>query len=193
MNAEKPKRSRDEVAEAIRAFSDADWVRVQNAARYYATGRPISPEDLLAESLERAVDGRNCPTHVNVMQFLRGILRSVASGELAKAKTRSKIAAVPKTGEQLHSLPEEADARPNAEEALIESAARTELEARIRKDVLVLFADDEIAREMLEGDMAGFTKEQIKELTGLDDTAYSSKRRLIRRRIGTAFPNGWKP
>lgn len=37
------------------------------------------------------------------------------------------------------------------------------------------------------------TAEELRELTGLSLTAYNSKRRLIRRRIDNAFPQGWKP
>jgi len=39
----------------------------------------------------------------------------------------------------------------------------------------------------------GTDGEELRALVDLDRTAFASKRRLIRRRIDKAFPNGWKP
>jgi RNA polymerase sigma-70 factor (ECF subfamily) len=39
----------------------------------------------------------------------------------------------------------------------------------------------------------GIEGEELRELTELDMTGYATKRRLIRRRIDKAFPQGWKP
>ena len=57
--------------------------------------------------------------------------------------------------------------------------------------LLSLFEDDEIAQLILEGMMEGIEGEELRELTDLDNTAYQSKRRLIRRRIDKKFPKGW--
>ena len=35
--------------------------------------------------------------------------------------------------------------------------------------------------------------DEVRELTGLDKTAYDSKRKLIRRRIDKKYPEGFKP
>jgi DNA-directed RNA polymerase specialized sigma24 family protein len=75
-----------------------------------------------------------------------------------------------------------------------EAAVIAEEEAvRIRHAILDLFADDVVAQTIVEGDMEGMEAEEIRNLTGLDKTAYASARRLIRRRIDKAFPEGWKP
>jgi hypothetical protein len=65
--------------------------------------------------------------------------------------------------------------------------------AAIHSAILSLFADDEIARLIVEGDMDDMEACEIRDLTGLDEKAYASKRRLIRRRIDKAYPKGWKP
>ena len=61
----------------------------------------------------------------------------------------------------------------------------------MRACLVSLFEDDEIAQVILEGMMEGIDGEELRELTDLDETAYQSKRRLIRRRIVKRFPNGW--
>ena len=55
------------------------------------------------------------------------------------------------------------------------------------RDVLALFDDDPQAQDILEGTMEDMTMEELRELTGLSQTAYDSKRRLIRRRIDRAY------
>jgi RNA polymerase sigma-70 factor (ECF subfamily) len=41
--------------------------------------------------------------------------------------------------------------------------------------------------------MEGTDGEELRALTDLTKIAFASKRRLIRRRIDKAFPDGWKP
>ncbi len=55
-----------------------------------------------------------------------------------------------------------------------------------------LFDGDEMAQIIIKGDMEGVDAKELYDLTGLDKTAYASKRRLIRRRIEHAYPEGWK-
>jgi hypothetical protein len=65
--------------------------------------------------------------------------------------------------------------------------------AAIRNAMLALFDDDSQARDLVEGIMEGFSAGELRELTGLDETSYASKRRLIRRTIDKHYPEGWKP
>lgn len=62
----------------------------------------------------------------------------------------------------------------------------------IRTAILGLFADDDIGQIIAEGMIDGFEGEELRELCGLDATGYNSKRRLVRRRIDNAYPEGWK-
>lgn len=59
--------------------------------------------------------------------------------------------------------------------------------------MLALFEDDETAAILVMGMMDDMDGEDLRELTGLNKTAFASKRRLVRRRIDQAFPRGWKP
>ena len=59
--------------------------------------------------------------------------------------------------------------------------------------MVALFNEDLQARDLVEGMMEDFTAEELRKLTELDETAYASKRRLIRRTIDKHYPEGWKP
>lgn len=182
-------RSRDEVAEAIRTLTSAQFARLKAVSRYYSSGRPIEPEDLLQMAFASAIDGRQCPAHVDVVRFLAGAMRSIAHGEAEKVEHRLVLVPVPKTGEQQDRDFEFPDTRPNPEEQMISE----ENAAALRDATLRLFEDDRQARDIAEGTMADMSVEELRELTDLDQTGYDSKRRLIRRRIDKAFPKGWKP
>lgn len=188
------RRSHDEIKEAIRTLTPAQWIRLRKAAAYFADSRPVEAEDLLQMAFASALeeDGRTCPAHVDVVRFLVGAMSSIADGEIDKAKRRPVLVPVAKTGREVDGEPEEvefADDRPNVEQRRISA----EHEAEKREAILSLFEDNPTARELAEGVMAGMTKEELRELTGLDETSYQSMRKLIRRRIDAAFPRGLKP
>jgi DNA-directed RNA polymerase specialized sigma24 family protein len=180
-------RSRQEIDEALRTLPDAGWVRLRKVATVLCPGRPLDAEDLLQEAFTRALNGsRTCPVHVDVIAFLAEAMHSIAS-DAAKAWVRHPeqraIALI--TDEGLAVDPP--DCRPNAAEAL-ESDGEVR---RIKQAIVVLFADDAVAQVMVEGIMEDMEGEELREVTGLTKTAFASKRRLIRRRIETAFPDGW--
>ena len=180
-------RSRDEIVAAIQGFSAADWARLKKVARRFAAGRPIEPEDLLQEAFARALDSRACPPHVDVVKFLAEAMRSIAHGEAEKVEHRFVLVA-----RAVDEFPEALDVRdrmPSAEETLLSE----ESASAIRSAILSLFDDDAQARDIVEGTMEDMKAEELRELTGLDVTAYDFKRKRIRRRIDKAYPRGWKP
>jgi len=182
-------RSRDEIASAIRALTPADLVRLRKVAQHYAAGRRIEVNDLLQEAFVRAIDSRACPTHVSVVKFLAEAMRSIAHGEAEKVENRLILVSVAQTGQHQMDALDYPDAAQNAEAGLVSEQDA----AAIRRALLALFDDDPVARDIVEGSMEEMTAEELRELTGLDKTAYDSKRKLIRRRIDKAYPEGWKP
>lgn len=178
-----------EVAAAISALSKADRNRLRKVALAYGRDRSIKPEDLLQDAFVRALDGsRKCPRHVSVVRLLAEAMRSIAS-DAVKAQTRRPVLSpVPETGED--GLPfDPPDSRPNAEQKLAGAQEAT----RIKRAILDLFSGDLEAQTIAEGIMEGMEGEELRDLTGLDKTAFASKRRLIRRRIEKAYPKGRKP
>lgn len=184
-------RSRDEIAAAIQSFTTADLTRLRMVANKYASGRPIEPNDLLQEAYVRALDSRTCPAHVDVVKFLAEAMRSIAHGEAEKVEHKAVLIPISNTGgpvDEAYSIRDEAD---DAEAQMI-TAQQTGRYIAIYVAILALFDDDPIAQLVLEGIMEGMTAEEMRELTGLDKTAYDSKRKLIRRRIDKLYPEGWK-
>ncbi|MDR3579204.1 MAG: sigma-70 family RNA polymerase sigma factor [Oryzomonas sp.] len=188
---EKPVLSVEEMNEALSSLSDADLIRLGRIARRYSLGR-IDPDDLLQQTFEAALEGnRNCPRGISLIAFLAGTMRSLASS-LFKSHTRSpELLLIARTGDDCDETSVDIDKPtevPNADQMLISE----EESAAIRTAILSLFADDEHARLIVEGNMEGMDASELRELTGLDGTAYNSKRRLMRRRIDKAYPEGWK-
>lgn len=182
-------RGRDEIADAIRTLTPADLARLRKVAGVYARSQ-IGPKDLLQEAFVRALDGRSCPAHVDVVKFLAEAMRSIADGEGEKVEHRlPRVSIVSKTGEPLTEALNCPDPAPSAEDGMISDASA----ALIRSKILALFEDDPIAQIIVEGMMEEMNAEELHELSGLDKTGYDSKRKLIRRRIDKQYPEGWKP
>lgn len=188
-------RTRDEITEAIRAFTDAQWARLRLVAKLLATkkyaGRLQSQtDDLLQEAFKRALEGdRKCPRHIDVIKFLAEVMSSIAVDEARSVENRSVRIPIVSPGEPQPGTIDLKAAELNAEEETID---RQNAEG-IRNSMLALFPDDLQARDLLEGVMEELSMAELCELTGLDEVAYSSKRKLIRRRINKHFPEGWKP
>jgi hypothetical protein len=177
-----------EIEEAIRGLSTADWNRLDTVARHLCRGRPLDPKDLRQDAITRALDGsRISPTNVDVVRFLAEAMRSIASDAMDTLHRQLESQAVPLIGEDGSAL-DVSDREPTPEERLISLREAK----RISSAVLDLFADDPIAEIMVVGMMESMDGEELRALTELDKTAFASKRRLIRRRIVDAFPNGWK-
>ena len=180
-------RTPDEIACAIQDLSDADWTRLGKVAALYARNRAIKPDDLLQEAFRRALDGsRNCPVHVDPVRFLAEAMRSIADGELQKSKAQPRLVPIANHGGDETTVdPPDPALDPE------QHAGSAEQAAAMKACLLSLFGDDEIAQVILEGMMEGIEGEELRELTDLDNTAYQSKRRLIRRRIDKKLPKGW--
>ena len=175
-------KSPEEIAEAIRSLSDADWIRLKKIAQLYARV-VISPEDLLQEAFLRALNGdRRCPASVDVVKFLAEAMRSIGDAEQQKLASRMEAVGIDE-GTDVSSSVE------NPEDQI----ASANQYASVRKDILSLFEDDLAAKDIVEGTIEDFTAEELRELTDLDKRAYDTKRKLIRRRIDKRYPEGWQP
>jgi DNA-directed RNA polymerase specialized sigma24 family protein len=181
--------SREEIEQTIRTLPDAGMVRLRKAAAAFCRGTTLDPSDLLQEAFARALRGeRNCPADVDVVRFLAETMHSIASDEMKKRVRHRELQTVPLFADDglAHDPP---DPKANAEDAL----AGEQEAGRIKRVIVDLFADDLIAQVMVEGMMEGMEGEELREVAGLTKVAFASKRRLIRRRIDKAFPQGWMP
>jgi hypothetical protein len=172
--SEKITRARADIEAAIRAFTDADWARLHMAAKSFVFGTGWDFGDLVQEAQLRTLLGtRNCPVDVDVMKHLIDTMSSIADAERKKALNRTPHIPILQVAEHEAMDPPSLDW--SAEDQLIYAAVIDEL--------LGQFPDDVVAREMVESIIAGFETEEIKQLTGLQGTAYNSKRTLVRRRL----------
>jgi DNA-directed RNA polymerase specialized sigma24 family protein len=149
-----------EAAAAIRALTVADKTALMKIARLYAKKTPYDHEDLLQEALCRVLAGaRAWPRHVAAVAFLWGVVRSIAWEWKAQA---------------LDCAPDGVD--PDGEER--RAIARFDV-----AKILALFHDDPAAQAIVRGMLDGARGQELQALSGLDKTAYESKRTKIRRRI----------
>ena len=190
MKADVSVRSRDEIATAIRALTDAQWIRLRKASGYFAWVYDLSGDDLLQDAFCRALAGsRQCPTGVDVVKFLVEAMRSIANGESEKVENQIDTVPVIQPGAVLIGAEDPKDSTPSQEASMI--AAETS--EAMRQAVLGLFPSDPQARDLADGILAGCEGEELRTLTDLDKTGYASKRRFMRRTFDKSRSQGKKP
>jgi DNA-directed RNA polymerase specialized sigma24 family protein len=179
-----------EVKRAIAVLAPAGWLRLHKAARALCRNAHFDAEDLLQEAFERALEGsRQCSRTLDIVLFLVGVMRSIASDWRKARRRRPEMSLVSPTGSLQEVAIKVRDERLGPDEWL---ASAQEANC-LRQTIFALFADDGVAQRMLEGIMDGIAGEELRSLTQLNQTQFESKRRLIRRRIDKAFPQERKP
>ena len=181
-------RSRDEIESAILAFTPDELLRLHKVSWSYALRYRFEAEDLLQEAIARTLDGsRKCPVNISAVKFLAEAMRSIAHGESEKMENRVVIVPLASTDDPEGEVRDPPDPTPSIEQNLINE----ESAAILHDSILSLFEEGTPARDMVEGMMDDWTTEELREVMGLDQTAYASTRRLIRRRLNKAYPEGW--
>jgi DNA-directed RNA polymerase specialized sigma24 family protein len=184
-DAELPLLAVEEIKTTIEALPRIGWLRLHKVARAFCRHTGAEPDDLLQEAFRRALDGaRQCPRDVDILRFLAGVMRSIASDWSKARKRRPEVSLLAPGGVIEEVVARVRDPRPTPDDVL----GGAQEADRMRRAVLDLFADDLVARALLEGIMDGRQGDDLRSRTGLSETAFASKRRLIRRRIDKAFP-----
>jgi RNA polymerase sigma-70 factor (ECF subfamily) len=179
--------TRDELEEGIAAFTNADWLRLRSVAQLYAI-YPVEPEEMVQEALCRAIAGsRKCPRKVSVVRFVAEAIRSIAHDELQKVENqRDEVSVHDDTIENLDAITP-METGPTAEERMISNEQSRDTENRL----LELFDGDDEAQFIVLGMLSGTEGTELREITGLDQTGFNSKRRYVRRKINSAIENGF--
>lgn len=173
-------RPTDEFIAAVGQLRPVDWHRIHKLGRARALGSSLTGEELVQEAMKRVLDGsRPWPEGVPLIGFLAGVMRSIADGDRAKAEVSETRRPRSIFGQDGAMVIDRADDASSPEEQVAEA----EECARVREGIAQLFADDYDAQILLEGIIEGLEGEALRALTGLDPTAYASKRKLISRRL----------
>jgi RNA polymerase sporulation-specific sigma factor len=158
---------------AIEDLTDVDWARLRKIARSQSIGMEF--EDLLQEAIERGIKGtRSWPEDVDIFRFVGETMRSVDQSARAKAKRRSNLSVVPRHGEQID-LEDIAESTPTPED-LVSLQAEYEISCS-------LFENDAQGLEFMQARVAGFEKNDIMTLLGVDGAAYDTISRRVRRTV----------
>jgi len=173
-------RSTEEFKAAYGKLSEADKRKLMAIAHAYARCARAEPDDMLQAAFVPVLDGtRPWPVGLDLVPFLRGVMRSVASGHIrwrARSAVRTPVSLFGADGE---SVIDKADDAANPEEAMMWAQEHE----RIGRDLAALMVGDEAAAYILMGMMDGMEGEPLRELTGLGEKEFASKRRWVRRRI----------
>ena len=177
---------------AFESFGAADSLRLDKAGRYLGWKCRTDGGELLGEAVMRALNGdRRCPRDLPAVQFLIGVMRSLAS-EIIEKRNSDPLAR--RTGDDPHAplgslacCPAE---QPDPEETLMVAQQEEAMQDLVR-EIEALFAGDDEALRVLRGQMVGMSAEEIRKQGSIDRSTYDTARRRIRRRIQRAYPNGW--
>jgi RNA polymerase sigma-70 factor (ECF subfamily) len=182
--------TRTAIQTEIEALPDAGWLRLHKVARALCRHTGVDPDDLLQEAFQRALGGsRRCPRHIDVVAFLAGVMRSIASDWCKARRRRPEVSLTAPTGGVDGVVVRVLDRRPDP----LESLAGEQEAASMHQAVIELFADDPVPRTLVAGILDGLRGDELRSLASLSETEFASKRRLIRRRIDKAFPKELKP
>jgi DNA-directed RNA polymerase specialized sigma24 family protein len=176
-------KTKEEFAHAISLLSRAEKARLRQASIYIAQVASLDAEDLLQEALVRGFQGtRRWPDHVDIVSFVAMVMKSLVSAERKKTTVR------PERDPDDEGDPDVfADENP---EGLGQRADDILIAEEERQALTALFEGDDEAQLIVEGLLGGVDGEQLREMVGLDETEYASKRRKIRRTLNKAYGAG---
>ena len=169
--------STSEVARALRRLSSADMVRLSELSRVWS--RRVDPslgDDLLNEAIQRALDGRRrWPTSLDLLTFMSGAMRSIASEWRTKALRERAVA------------PEDIDliAAPH----IPDQEAATALSG-VAQRMQQILRDHPVALAIFTHRATGATERQICATLNLDERAYDTDYRRVQRELLRLFPEG---
>lgn len=174
----------DEAMLRLEQLSDAQWRKINRVA-LALTQSVFDAQDLRQKVILSVAEGeRQWPVGLPAEVFFHQAIRSLLSA-MRKSWARKNNVALELVDDAEINMALGTD--PGAERILI---GREEAE-RIKASVLSLFDDDPTTRLLMEGIMAGMEGGELSELAGIDGQNLATRRRLIKRRIAAAYPEGW--
>ena len=196
-DAEGERYSHGQICALIEAMRDADVDAVVKASLYFADRVGMEPKDLRQEAFARALDSRTCRVGTDIVSFICGIMKSMASeGPRVRKKAREKAeargGAVQPAGIELAFVDDyeslgglKADAVSPQDEALSSVFHARELEK-----AMACISDDDDLLLLVEGIHDGMFGKPLEELLGTDTKGLAALRKKLGRRLAARFPTG---
>lgn len=171
----------EELRSFIKALSAPDLAHLTAyAARLARTADWTQPQDLLHSAFLAALSGdRKCPVSVNPLTFLMGVMRSTLDNERGKNSWTDVVADLEDENHQ--HLTVGLDTPERMQERL---DSVLELKNAITKE----FGDDDRPFLVFEGRIEGMSRQEIRELLGMQPTEFESLERRLRRFMTKHFP-----
>lgn len=177
-----------EMESALKGLGRAETLRLTKVASRLADGTSQTGDDLFQEAVLKALDGeRQCPRDVDISVFIVNAMRSLAwaAREREGADPLSDAHDVADSEGPASQL---ANPGRSAEEELV---ANRDYKAR-QQALMDLFEEDEDALKVLLGLFETQSAEEVRRTWGMDEKAFATIRRRIRRKIDKAFAGGWQ-
>lgn len=146
-------------------------------------------EDLRQEAYLRALDTRTCVAGTNMVGFLAGIMKSIAS-EAPRAKKRAQedgkldLMYVAEYGRD--GVPEPASDRPSPEDETLSKV----FHAKELEKIATCIDGDEELQFLVEGIHDGLRGRELEELLNTDTKGLAAARKRLTRKLLADFPSG---
>lgn len=191
----------EEIGEAVESLTEAELGRIHRAAQYALFGTEYTnPLELLGEAVQRtlegvgAKEGRHWPKDVHFVAYVIRTMQSIADGSSdssIQSRTAHLETMAGRDGDAELALAQEGFSSPDVVEQALEVEETTERQARAAADSALIeahFADDEEVQFLIMGDKDGMKPDEIRAVSGMDQTAYDTARRRFRRGLNTLMP-----
>ena len=191
----------EEICEAVERLTEAELSRVRRAAQYAIFGTEYTdPLELLGEAVQRTLEGagvkegRHWPKDVHFVAYLIRTMQSIADGS-SSSTTQSRTAYLEtmagRDGDAELTLAQEGFSCPDVVEQALDVEEKNERQARAAADVALIeahFSGDDEIQFLIMGDKDGMKPDEIRAVSGMDQTAYDTARRRFRRGLNTLMP-----
>jgi DNA-directed RNA polymerase specialized sigma24 family protein len=180
----------DQVRAALGALTDDDHPRLTAIVRHFAPRTDMSEDDLRQEAFVRVLSDRTCKVGVNIVSFLAGTIRSIAS-ETPRARERPRenagleLVYVPEYGVGDVPAPEDQDTPSPEDQAL----ARTMYAKEIERAGRLVGGDFELEL-LIEALADGHRGKDLVDVLGTDTKGLAAARKRWIRKLQVGFPNG---
>jgi hypothetical protein len=191
----------EEICEAVERLTEAELGRIRRAAQYVLFGTEYTdPKELLGEAVQRTLEGagvkggRHWPKNVDFMAYLIMTMQSIAEGSRgsnSQSRTAHLEVMAGHDGNVELALAQEGFSSPDVVEQALDLEETNERQARAAADVALIeahFASDEEIQFLIMGDKDGLQPNEIRAISGMDQTKYDTARRRFRRGLNTLMP-----